>query len=52
VLASQPGAVEDFRKGKKGAFNFLVGQVMKKTRGCADPAEVNRMLADELKKEA
>jgi len=52
VLASQPGAVEDFRKGKKGAFNFLVGQVMKKTRGCADPAEVNRLLAEELNKGA
>jgi len=50
VLAMQPGAVEDFRNGKKGAFNFLVGQVMKKTRGCADPAEVNRLLAEELKK--
>jgi aspartyl-tRNA(Asn)/glutamyl-tRNA(Gln) amidotransferase subunit B len=53
VLAMQPGAVEDFRNGKKGAFNFLVGQVMKKTRGCADPAEVNRLLAEELtRKEA
>jgi aspartyl-tRNA(Asn)/glutamyl-tRNA(Gln) amidotransferase subunit B len=53
VLAGHPGAVEDFRNGKKGAFNFLVGQVMKKTRGCADPAEVNRLLAEELnKKEA
>jgi len=52
ALTANPGAVEDFRKGKKGAFNFLVGQVMKKTRGCADPAEVNRLLAEELKKEA
>jgi len=53
VLAMQPGAVEDFRNGKKGAFNFLVGQVMKKTRGCADPAEINRLLAEELtRKEA
>src|SRR5512136_1371018 len=50
VLTGQPGAVEDFRKGKKGAFNFLVGQVMKKTRGCADPGEVNRLLAEELNK--
>ena len=50
VLSEQGGAVEDFRKGKKGAFNFLVGQVMKKTRGCADPAEVNRLLAEELTK--
>jgi aspartyl-tRNA(Asn)/glutamyl-tRNA(Gln) amidotransferase subunit B len=50
VLTEQPGAVEDFRKGKKGAFNFLIGQLMKKTRGCADPAELNRLLIDELSK--
>jgi aspartyl-tRNA(Asn)/glutamyl-tRNA(Gln) amidotransferase subunit B len=50
VLTEQPGAVEDFRKGKKGAFNFLIGQLMKKTRGCADPAELNRLLTEELKK--
>ena len=43
VLTEQPGAVEDFGKGKKGAFNFLIGQLMKKTRGCADPAELNRL---------
>jgi aspartyl-tRNA(Asn)/glutamyl-tRNA(Gln) amidotransferase subunit B len=50
VLTEQPGAVDDFRKGKKGAFNFLIGQIMKKTRGCADPAELNRLLLEELKK--
>jgi aspartyl-tRNA(Asn)/glutamyl-tRNA(Gln) amidotransferase subunit B len=51
VLKEQQKAVEDYRGGKKEAFNFLVGQVMKKTRGCADPAELNRLLAEELKKE-
>ena len=50
VLTEQPGATEDFRKGKKGAFNFLIGQLMKKTRGCADPAELNRLLKEELTK--
>ena len=48
VLSEHPAAVEDYRKGKKGAFNFLVGQVMKKTRGCADPGELNRLLIEEL----
>ncbi len=48
VLAENPAAVEDFRKGKKGAFNFLIGQLMKKTRGCADPGELNRLLTEEL----
>jgi Asp-tRNA(Asn)/Glu-tRNA(Gln) amidotransferase B subunit len=50
VLTEHPAAVEDFRKGKKGAFNFLIGQLMKKTRGCADPVELNRLLTEELKK--
>ncbi len=50
VLTEHPTAVEDFRKGKKGAFNFLIGQLMKKTRGCADPAELNRLLTEELTK--
>jgi aspartyl-tRNA(Asn)/glutamyl-tRNA(Gln) amidotransferase subunit B len=50
VLMEHPAAVEDFRKGKKGAFNFLIGQLMKKTRGCADPGELNRLLTEELTK--
>jgi len=50
VLNEHPTAVEDFRKGKKGAFNFLIGQLMKKTRGCADPGELNRLLTEELTK--
>ncbi len=45
VLGEQPKALEDYRSGKKEAFNFLVGQVMRKTRGRADPAELNRRLA-------
>jgi Asp-tRNA(Asn)/Glu-tRNA(Gln) amidotransferase B subunit len=51
TLTEQPKAVDDYRKGKKGAFNFLIGQLMKKTRGCADPAELNRLLLEELKKQ-
>jgi len=51
VLMEHPSAVEDYRKGKKGAFNFLIGQLMKKTRGCADPGELNRLLTEELEKE-
>jgi aspartyl-tRNA(Asn)/glutamyl-tRNA(Gln) amidotransferase subunit B len=50
VLSAYPSAVEDFRKGKKGAFNFLIGQLMKKTRGCADPGELNRLLKEELER--
>jgi aspartyl-tRNA(Asn)/glutamyl-tRNA(Gln) amidotransferase subunit B len=40
--------VEDFRAGKEKAFNSLVGQVMKATRGKANPAQVNETLRKKL----
>jgi aspartyl-tRNA(Asn)/glutamyl-tRNA(Gln) amidotransferase subunit B len=50
VLDANPAAVAQFRSGKQQTFGFLVGQVMKATRGKANPALVNevlrRMLAD------
>lgn len=51
AIAENPAAVADFRSGKKEAFNFLVGQVMKKTRGRARPADVNRVLTGLLEQE-
>jgi aspartyl-tRNA(Asn)/glutamyl-tRNA(Gln) amidotransferase subunit B len=48
VIASHPEAVADVRSGKKGAINFLVGKVMKETRGRADPQELNRLLGDAI----
>jgi aspartyl-tRNA(Asn)/glutamyl-tRNA(Gln) amidotransferase subunit B len=51
AVAEQPQAVADFHAGKKEAFNFLVGQVMKKTRGRAKPADVNQVLLGILGKE-
>ncbi|MFA5331605.1 MAG: Asp-tRNA(Asn)/Glu-tRNA(Gln) amidotransferase subunit GatB [Methanoregula sp.] len=48
VIAENPKAIEDYRAGKKGAMNFLVGQVMKKTRGRFDPGELNTLLAKTL----
>jgi aspartyl-tRNA(Asn)/glutamyl-tRNA(Gln) amidotransferase subunit B len=48
AIAENPKALEDYRNGKAGAINFLVGQVMKKTRGKADPGELNRILTDTL----
>jgi len=44
ALEENPSAAQDYRNGRKEALNFLVGQVMKKTRGCAKPADVNRVL--------
>jgi len=49
VIAQNPKAVEDYRNGKNGALNFLVGQAMKKTRGRTDPGELNRMTVESLK---
>jgi len=46
VIAAHPQSVEDFRAGKERALGFLVGQVMKATRGQANPALVNKLLKD------
>ncbi|MCL5407498.1 MAG: Asp-tRNA(Asn)/Glu-tRNA(Gln) amidotransferase subunit GatB [Patescibacteria group bacterium] len=42
-------SVEDFKKGKKEALGFLVGQVMKKTQGKANPQIVNKLLNERIK---
>lgn len=48
-LDENPGAIYDFKTGKVEAMNFLVGTVMKKTRGRADPDTVRRILQRMLK---
>jgi len=48
VLAANARQVEDYRAGKQKAFNALVGQVMKATRGKANPAQVNEILRRRL----
>ena len=48
VLAASPKQVEDYRSGKEKAFNSLVGQVMKATRGKANPAQLNEILRRKL----
>ncbi|MGD0717215.1 MAG: Asp-tRNA(Asn)/Glu-tRNA(Gln) amidotransferase subunit GatB [Halobacteriota archaeon] len=48
ALEENPQAVGDYHSGKKGALNFLVGQVMKKTRGRADPTLTNRLIREQL----
>jgi aspartyl-tRNA(Asn)/glutamyl-tRNA(Gln) amidotransferase subunit B len=49
VLAANAKQVEDYRAGKEKAFNSLVGQVMKRTAGKANPAQVNEILRRRLK---
>jgi aspartyl-tRNA(Asn)/glutamyl-tRNA(Gln) amidotransferase subunit B len=48
VLAANARLVQDYRAGKDKAFNALVGQVMKATRGKANPAQVNALLKKKL----
>ena len=48
ILIANPQQVEDYRSGKEKAFNSLVGQVMKATRGKANPAQVNTILKQKL----
>ncbi len=48
VLAANAKSVEEFRAGKDKAFNALVGQVMKATKGKANPAQVNDLLRAKL----
>jgi aspartyl-tRNA(Asn)/glutamyl-tRNA(Gln) amidotransferase subunit B len=48
VLAANARQVEDYRAGKDKAFNSLVGQVMKATKGKANPGQVNEILRRKL----
>jgi aspartyl-tRNA(Asn)/glutamyl-tRNA(Gln) amidotransferase subunit B len=48
AIDENPDAVEDYHAGEDGALNFLVGQVMQKTGGSADPGSVNGMLRERL----
>ncbi|NMF89684.1 Asp-tRNA(Asn)/Glu-tRNA(Gln) amidotransferase subunit GatB [Aromatoleum petrolei] len=48
VLAANQKSVEEFRAGKEKAFNALVGQVMKASKGKANPAQVNELLKRKL----
>jgi len=49
VLAAQPGEVESFRAGKEKVLGFLMGQVMKKTRGKANPKLAQEIMRKKLK---
>ncbi|GAA0137314.1 Asp-tRNA(Asn)/Glu-tRNA(Gln) amidotransferase subunit GatB [Paenibacillus sp. YSY-4.3] len=49
VVADNPASVEDYKAGKEKAIGFLVGQVMKRSKGKANPGLVNKLLVDVLK---
>jgi aspartyl-tRNA(Asn)/glutamyl-tRNA(Gln) amidotransferase subunit B len=48
VLQENPGSVQDYRGGKEKALGYLAGQVMKATRGQANPKLANRLLREKL----
>ena len=48
VIATNTQAVADFKRGKEQALTFLVGQVMRETKGRANPAVVNKLLKERL----
>lgn len=49
AIDENPEAVSDYHEGKKNAMNFLIGQVMRLTRGKADPGETHKLIEAELK---
>jgi aspartyl-tRNA(Asn)/glutamyl-tRNA(Gln) amidotransferase subunit B len=48
VLAQHPAQVEQYRGGKEAVLGFLVGQVMKASKGTANPGKVNELLKHSL----
>ncbi|CAK1229341.1 Asp-tRNAAsn/Glu-tRNAGln amidotransferase B subunit (GatB) [Fructobacillus fructosus] len=50
VLDANPQSIEDFKGGKDRATGFLIGQLMKKSKGQANPGVLNKLLLEELNK--
>jgi aspartyl-tRNA(Asn)/glutamyl-tRNA(Gln) amidotransferase subunit B len=48
IIAENPNTVQDYKNGKKNSIGFLVGQIMKATKGKANPQLVNKILAEKL----
>ena len=48
AVEENPKAVDDYHNGEKGALNFLMGQVMRLTKGKADPRETVNILKELL----
>lgn len=48
AVSGNPSAVKDFKKGRKGAVEFLLGQVMKETKGKADPEKTRELIKKNL----
>ena len=48
IINANPKAVEDYKKGKSNAVGFLVGQLMKETKGQANPKTANGLVKSAL----
>jgi aspartyl-tRNA(Asn)/glutamyl-tRNA(Gln) amidotransferase subunit B len=48
IIAANPQAVSDYQSGKSQALTFLIGQVMRETRGKANPQVVSQILKEKL----
>ncbi|WLR51113.1 Asp-tRNA(Asn)/Glu-tRNA(Gln) amidotransferase subunit GatB [Bacillus tianshenii] len=48
IMDNNPQSIEDYKNGKDKALGFLVGQVMKETRGKANPPMVNKIILEEM----
>ena len=48
VIQENPKPVEDYRKGKENAFQFLIGKTMAKTKGKANPSLIKNILSEKL----
>jgi aspartyl-tRNA(Asn)/glutamyl-tRNA(Gln) amidotransferase subunit B len=48
IVAANPGPAEEFRQGRDKVLGFFVGQIMKETRGQANPQVVNDLLRKQL----
>lgn len=51
IIGENPAAVSDYQKGKKAALGFLVGQIMRQSKGKANPKLVNELLRQKIKAE-
>ena len=49
VLEENPTQLEQYKSGKERLFGFFVGQIMKASKGKANPEQVNKLLKDRLK---
>jgi len=50
VLDAMPEKVTEYKKGKKGLMGLFVGEVMKKSKGKADPKLLNQLVTEKLSK--